>query len=271
MSDLGDLLELLFTAAHRTPAMSAEYVRTVHPAAVNEMRRLGQRLPVPFGAVARLPFDVLPGPRDATYEVWAARERWRTLETHAELASSADAVLAGFDGTVRWTTARGGVAPPARSPLFRLLDPTWLLRDHDLAIGSPASAADRPAVKVAATARPISRLGGTTTGLGGGLITTVAIDREFGFLLSYEQRRGADLVASEKFTRVDIGNVVASEPDFYKPPAGAARSDDTDNSWAAISPWKLRVATAAPLVVAGRRVLRGKPPVRGPWPEGGPR
>lgn len=262
VSELGDVLELLFGAVERTPAMSGVYVQTAHPAAVGEARRLGAGMPVPFGALSEPPDSVLPTARDVSYEVLVDGPRWRTrrvADSDSNPTMPGDLVSAGFDGTVGWRTGSPGMPPPSVNPLARLLDPTWVLHNRSLTIGQSSTVLDRPAVTAIAEIRTVGRTGAVPGALTGAPTATLAIDTEFGFLLSCDQSRDGRLVRGERFLSLHIGDPAAREHAAYQPPTGATLSDDAEDTWAKLPGWKRRLATAAPLAAGAWRVLRGKP------------
>lgn len=266
VSDLGDVLELLFCAAERVPAMSGVYVQGTHPAAAGEARRLGAGMPVPFGALKDYPDGLLPAMREISYEVLVDGPRWRTRRLPSSASESTPGVRAeaGFDGTVRWRTGRPGEPPPSISPLARLLDPTWALRNRSLSIGSTSTVLDRPAVTVTAETRTVGRLSGVRARAVGVPTATLVVDTEFGFLLSYEQSRDGRPVQTERFVSLRLGDPAATAA-TYRAPLGAALSDDTQDTWAKIPGWHRRLATAGPLALGAWRVLLGRPMV--PVPE----
>lgn len=218
-----------------------------------------------------------PSPSDEITDVsllLAPGKRYRAERPDGQRARGCDGERAWewFRDLPAGMEVRFGGGP--RAPFPVLLDPSWLLAGYDLSIEGEATACERPAIRVTATARRDARYKGVTGELRMSAFrwpplpradrVVADVDAELGILLRCEARHGEREPDVTEFRSLTVA--AEADPARFTAPPGSVFADGS-SPWSSGFPFggagREAAKTAAGLAAAGLgAVIRCSPSAR---------
>lgn len=223
MTELADMLELLYGARDHTPALEGEVVRRKHRAGdaarAAQMAKTLPNRPVRAtsakASVAESRFELLTAPGN----------RWRVRDVAA-------GSLRVCDGRRVWRQ-QGDIVSVERpfsynNPVRNLIDPSFLLPDRRFLETGPRDWIGRAGISVKAEHRP--RLVDVARGSDATDTESFIVDLEWGLLLRYEHFTEGVLLQEEQFTRLSPVSHVDDSAFLFEPPPSSVVLDQSERA-----------------------------------------